>query len=211
MDVKVVKKFMHKGFYCEITHVEPPRGMMDTLLAATLPDLPDSLAGGHYCGYVYLDKDHPMYGVNYDDANKNIGSCVNGGLTYSEQEGEQWCLGFDFGHCWNKDGGTVEDVEKDCKALCEQLEKVESFEVDLTNHYHSDKLPDAVVIKDTIYKHDDDVPDFISELKELCEKYNVDIKFNDISQYTYRSFHTEMNVSFISKVGVFDLKKIWGK
>lgn len=208
MSIKLVKKFMHKGLYCEIRRIDHTSNrdfLLDLLWSS------ENFPSSHLCGYVFLDKEHPLYGVDYDYMSCDIGTCINGGLTYSNYEGEQWVLGFDYNHGWNENGGTVEDVEKDCKSLCEQLEKVESFEVDFTDDYYCDKLPDAVVIKDTIYKHDDDVPDFVDELKELCEKYNVDIQFNDISQYTYRSYHTEMNVSFISKAGVIDVKKIWGR
>jgi hypothetical protein len=70
--------------------------------------------GGNLCGYVGVPRGHPLYGVNYDDADH---LSVHGGLTYSSKcsEGPEdraichkvepgesddvWWFGFDCGHC----------------------------------------------------------------------------------------------------------------
>lgn len=45
-------------------------------------------------GYVLLPKGHPYYQVHYN----KIPIYVHGGLTYSEQHGEFWKIGFDTAH-----------------------------------------------------------------------------------------------------------------
>lgn len=221
-NVEVIKKFTHKGFYCEVRKIPPAYGTRRILASV----LPDCIANGHYCGYVFLDKDHPLYGVKYDYINDTIEPCVNGGLTYSDFEGEQWVLGFDFCHCWNEDGGTVEEAIKDCKALCKQLKKVKSFEVDMTDDFYSDKLPDAVIIKEQRYEpiKPMDTPitheeikkafdilsdnNFIDELKDLCAKYQVVPIFNEVNAYAIEN-KTDMNVTFCSEYGVINPLKVW--
>ena len=49
---------------------------------------------GHYCGYVYLYKDHPFYGAHYEELDIN----VHGGLTYSKENNGWWIIGFDCNH-----------------------------------------------------------------------------------------------------------------
>ncbi len=53
--------------------------------------------GGWGNGYVKLPKNHKYYGVDYD----NIPVDAPGGLTYSEQDGDEWVVGFDTMHSWN--------------------------------------------------------------------------------------------------------------
>lgn len=53
---------------------------------------------GHLCGYVKVDRDHPVYGFNYERMSEYFN--VHGGLTYSghlESE-DHWYFGFDCGH-----------------------------------------------------------------------------------------------------------------
>ena len=45
-------------------------------------------------GYVALPKGHKYYQVDYDD----IPVDVHGGLTYSQQMGDYWVVGFDTAH-----------------------------------------------------------------------------------------------------------------
>lgn len=47
-----------------------------------------------WCGYIYLPHTHPLFGIDYDDAELT----VHGGLTYAEREGDAWCFGFDCAH-----------------------------------------------------------------------------------------------------------------
>ena len=46
-------------------------------------------------GYVNIPKGHPWYGKHYDNIRCGY---IHGGLTYSEQEGEFWVIGFDTAH-----------------------------------------------------------------------------------------------------------------
>lgn len=57
---------------------------------------------GYRCGYIRVSKDHPWYGLSYNEVDGN----VHGGLTFSEAAvacsenptGEGWWLGFDCAH-----------------------------------------------------------------------------------------------------------------
>lgn len=52
------------------------------------------LSGGTHNGYLVVPKEHPWWGVHYDD----IPSGVHGGLTFSEQIDDLWVIGFDTNH-----------------------------------------------------------------------------------------------------------------
>ena len=56
-------------------------------------DLPESMCGWGN-GYVNVSPGHPWYGVDYEQ----IDCSIHGGLTYSEQNGEFWTVGFDTAH-----------------------------------------------------------------------------------------------------------------
>ena len=93
-----------------------------------------SISMGHLCGYVFLDKNHKYHGTHYD----NIEVDVHGGLTFSEQDGEYWKIGFDCAHYddlvpyakfsnkWTRDKEyrNVNYVKSELKSLVEQLNKV---------------------------------------------------------------------------------------
>lgn len=41
---------------------------------------------GHWCGYVGLPRDHPLWGVGYDDVDVQVHGC----LTFSDRARERW-------------------------------------------------------------------------------------------------------------------------
>ena len=51
---------------------------------------------GFLTAYVYIQSDHPFYGIYYGDIAGQID--VHGGLSYSEMIDEEWCFGFDCNH-----------------------------------------------------------------------------------------------------------------
>jgi hypothetical protein len=96
------------------------------------------------CGYVGVEKGHPLYKKNYGQINAS----VHGGLTFSGwlDESKTWWFGFDCGHYGDGydfdkareygyidevsqkrfkkiqgDFWTKEQVERECKNLAEQL------------------------------------------------------------------------------------------
>ena len=73
--VRIVETFFHAGFKCEVVRI---------------------VNGGrdHHCGYVFVEKDSPLYGLDFMD----IPVTVHGGLTFSEGEGAGWLYGFDCNH-----------------------------------------------------------------------------------------------------------------
>ncbi len=107
----------------------------------------DNKFKSHRCGYVAIDKNHPLYGIKYDeecDLIKQVPSVifnVHGGLTYSGSgrlmNDDFWWFGFDCVHSGdariddiydqNKFSGygaivrTREYVEKECESLAQQL------------------------------------------------------------------------------------------
>lgn len=76
----------------------------------------------HMCGwgngYVNLPKGHKYYGVYYDE----IPVDVHGGLTFSEQIGEYWTVGFDTAHSGDTSNyWTFDKVYEETVNLLEQL------------------------------------------------------------------------------------------
>jgi hypothetical protein len=58
---------------------------------------------GTLCGYVGIPKGHKLYGMSYQDAEKDFPFHIHGGLTYSGQLGggnvfDGWYFGFDTAH-----------------------------------------------------------------------------------------------------------------
>lgn len=49
---------------------------------------------GSLCGYIYIPKDHPWHGKDYDDLDVQ----VHGGLTYAEYEDDLFLIGYDCSH-----------------------------------------------------------------------------------------------------------------
>ena len=83
---------------------------------------------GNWCGYVGVDKDHPLHGIDYDTVNLNVE--VHGGLTYSTEENGIWWLGFDCAHHRDllpsspRSGGTYRTIgftKEQTMVLAEQL------------------------------------------------------------------------------------------
>lgn len=50
--------------------------------------------GGHFCGYIFLPKDHPLSAID----KKEISISCHGGITYRKYEGENLVIGFDCAH-----------------------------------------------------------------------------------------------------------------
>ena len=91
--------------------------------------------GSHNCGYVIVDKDHPLYEISYQDI-PNFE--VHGGVTFSGNisdiapEHKLWAIGFDAAHSGDKTlgigypGDTFKDVDymtKECENLAKQIIK----------------------------------------------------------------------------------------
>jgi len=69
--------FKHAGFKCEVIR---------------------NLQFGNWLGYLVLPREHPWYGLHYDD----IDAVVHGGLTYGKcDENDTWAIGFDCAHTWD--------------------------------------------------------------------------------------------------------------
>jgi hypothetical protein len=49
-------------------------------------------------GYIGVPKGHPFYGKDYNALHELYQIDIHGGLTYSEQEGDYWVIGFDTAH-----------------------------------------------------------------------------------------------------------------
>jgi hypothetical protein len=88
------------------------------------------------CGYIYLPADHPLHGVWYDTLDYDVD--VHGGWTYSDSEGESWCVGFDCNHFYDYAPGmrervgrdsayrTIEFVTKELERTAKQFKAMES-------------------------------------------------------------------------------------
>lgn len=99
---------------------------------------------GHWCGYVGVPLQHPLYGCMYTESHPILGGqaielsfTVHGGITYSSgelrkpEQSEYWWFGFDAGHCGDLIPNLTRfknDIYRDfhymknqCELLAEQL------------------------------------------------------------------------------------------
>ncbi len=61
--------------------------------------------GGLYNGYILLEITHPMYSMDYDEADRYVDA--HGGLTFGGMQPDgRMCFGFDCGH--------IEDTPENC-------------------------------------------------------------------------------------------------
>lgn len=119
---------------------------------AGFPALVLFVNNSHNCGYVGFEKNHWVYGLNYDhfmDIN------VHGGLTFSSDidigDHGLWYLGFDCSHHGDKTPynsigieRTVEFCVNECENLAKQIKELTgtSFEYYCTASKNKSKLPD---------------------------------------------------------------------
>ena len=109
------KQFYHAGLYCFIYEYK-----------------------AHKNGYVAVGKDHPLYGVNYDNA---AHISVHGGLTYSGYEDELWVFGFDTIHLG--DYWAQEYLSNEAKELIKKypyLDKSEFSYSEYATRWTNDKI-----------------------------------------------------------------------
>lgn len=88
------------------------------------------------CGYIYLPVGHPVHGLDYDDLSYEEID-VHGGWTYSDSEGEAWCVGFDCNHYYDyapgmaglrdsrQDYRTIGFVTKELERTAKQFKEME--------------------------------------------------------------------------------------
>ena len=70
-------------------------------------------SSGTLCGYVGVFKGHPVWGVNYNDADWENSISVHGGLTFSDtDDNEVHWFGFDTAHFGDFCPGIVESMLK---------------------------------------------------------------------------------------------------
>lgn len=70
-----------------------------------------SYKGSYFCGYVAIPKRHKFFGMYHDEFNETDLP----GLTYSEQQGSHWVLGFDTA------GPFQNSSESDAKSILSSL------------------------------------------------------------------------------------------
>ena len=77
--------------------------------------------GSHFCAYVEIPKDHPLYGKGWNDEAMYELSC-NGGVTYTNESANGWIIGWDYAHCFNI-GESLHfyQIQEDVEDVIEQL------------------------------------------------------------------------------------------
>ena len=139
------ERFIYKGYTCDIKLID----LYDVCVMEGL--YPIGYRNHWYCGYVVVTEDHSLYGVEYSEMPEDFEADVNGGLTYSDKHELGWAFGFDYAHCWNESGGTIDEVKRDCKALADALDAYRKNPYLLTLEDHYGKAPDAIECRGTMY------------------------------------------------------------
>lgn len=85
------------------------------------------MPAGHRCGYVLVEKGHPLYGVLDDELPVDFRPEVNGGITYAghKNNDDRWAFGFDFDHYWD----IPDDACNEYKMACNPGLKLENLEI----------------------------------------------------------------------------------
>jgi hypothetical protein len=89
---------------------------------------------GALCGYVSINSDNTLYGLDYDKISIILDYIPHGGLTYADSDESSWKIGFDCAHAGdlcpnlptNYGGGIYRDLEfvkSECKKLAESVSK----------------------------------------------------------------------------------------
>lgn len=87
----------------------------------------EQMPAGYLCGYVYLPQEHPLYGMDADEAGKYL--YMPGGVTFAgeKQDGSGWAVGFDtagdFERGW---AWTVGEIETELRRIIGQLKRCEA-------------------------------------------------------------------------------------
>jgi hypothetical protein len=54
---------------------------------------------GHLCGYIHIPKSHKLWGKAYNELYEmGVDIDIHGGLTFADQDGDDWVFGFDCAH-----------------------------------------------------------------------------------------------------------------
>lgn len=80
--------FEHEGIKCKIIRICLCDG------PGTLPDGTYLMFGGYLCGYIFVPKDNPNFGILYEDIEMD----VHCGLSYSRMQDDGYWIGFDCAH-----------------------------------------------------------------------------------------------------------------
>jgi len=89
---------------------------------------------GSLCGYVLINSDNNLFGLDYDEISYRIDFIPHGGLTYSDEFEGGWLVGFDCSHAGdycpnlpvNYGGGiyrNLEFVRNECNELAKSISK----------------------------------------------------------------------------------------
>lgn len=82
--------------------------------------------GSHYCAYVGLPKEHPLYGK--DEYSEEVSNIFEVEITYSHNSRDYWILGWDYAHaCDLSRDVTIEEVKLDILSATEVLSKLLPF------------------------------------------------------------------------------------
>jgi hypothetical protein len=185
--------------------------MKKELIAFVLPS-PFAGSGGWGNGYVAIPKEHPYFGVNYNDIDDID---INGGLTYSDssiigQPSEtkgMWIVGFDTLHSW--DNSTMwpneQSVMKEAERLKEQLLNIPILTYKETIKEQSNSVV-SISLEDAAVKYGDSEYGFSNENHHLWEDakrhFKAGAKFRDEQYSSLLSSYREL------KKEIDDLKYI---
>ena len=84
--------------------------------------------GQYHCGYVYIPKGHPIYGMDYEDIYDKyptVENVTHGGVTFSGDLFGEFAIGFDTMHVFDTpQTQTKEFVAENLKEIVDELIRI---------------------------------------------------------------------------------------
>ena len=125
-----ITTFTYKGIKCSVKKIHYKRAEFKAMLnqiklykgEETVLDIGE--ASSWYCGYIYLDKNHPIYNKYYLNFDTDILKTIHGGITYYDKDQFISIIGMHTNHAFdNKRTRTIGYVKQNLRDVIDIMEK----------------------------------------------------------------------------------------
>jgi hypothetical protein len=138
---------------------------------------------GYYCGYVLIDKNNSLWGVNFINSSTIQDLVVHGGVTYSDSINKEhdyyplfdkkyigkWCIGFDANHYYDS---VDTNLIKECIGFTkEELLYIESVEKSKSLAKKLMSTPKVRLSTDTVFRDATYIRGEVEKLSRQLKKF----------------------------------------